>query len=156
MSEPAPVVVVGAGLAGCEAAVQLARSGLSARLLEMKPKSYSPAHSLPGPAELVCSNSLKSDSGDTAHGLLKREMRRLGSVVLEAADDTRVPAGTALAVDRKKFTEAMSAILGGHAGIVFEQNVLVTAIPDGEVILATGPLTSGPLARDLMERETTT
>jgi len=102
MGEPAPVVVVGAGLAGCEAAVQLARRGLPVRLLEMKPRVSSPAHSLPGPAELVCSNSLKSDSEDTAHGLLKREMRRLGSVILEAADQTRVPAGTALAVDREK------------------------------------------------------
>jgi methylenetetrahydrofolate--tRNA-(uracil-5-)-methyltransferase len=146
MPECAPVVVVGAGLAGCEAAVQLARLGRSVRLLEMKPAAYSPAHSLPGPAELVCSNSLKSDSQDSAHGLLKREMRRLGSVVLEAADRTRVPAGTALAVDRQKFTGAVAAILKRYQEISFEQNVEVTEIPPGEVILATGPLTSEPLA----------
>jgi methylenetetrahydrofolate--tRNA-(uracil-5-)-methyltransferase len=152
MSEPAPVVVVGAGLAGCEAAVQLARRGLPVRLLEMKPRVYSPAHSLPGPAELVCSNSLKSDSEDTAHGLLKREIRGLGSVILEAADRTRVPAGTALAVDRKKFTEAMTAILGRFENIVFKQNTEVGTIPEGEVILATGPLTSKELARSLQHR----
>jgi methylenetetrahydrofolate--tRNA-(uracil-5-)-methyltransferase len=146
MNESAPVVVVGAGLAGCEAAVQLARRGRSVRLLEMKPRVYSPAHSLPGPAELVCSNSLKSDSLDSAHGILKSEMRRLGSAILEAADQTRVPAGTALAVDRRKFTEAMSSILGRFAEIAFEKDVEVREIPEGEVILATGPLTSEPLA----------
>ena len=149
MNDDAPVVVVGAGLAGCEAAVQLARRGVSVRLLEMKPRMYSPAHSLPGPAELVCSNSLKSDSEDSAHGLLKREMRRLGSVILEAAEKTRVPAGSALAVDRNKFTEATSAILGRHKEITFEAGVEVDEIPAGRVILATGPLTTGPLAAAL-------
>jgi len=149
MNDAVPVVVVGAGLAGCEAAVQLARHKTPVRLLEMKPKTYSPAHSLPGPAELVCSNSLKSDSEDSAHGLLKREMRRLESVILEAAEQTRVPAGTALAVDRGKFTEATSAILKRYKEIIFEPSVEVDKIPDGQVILATGPLTTGPLAADL-------
>jgi methylenetetrahydrofolate--tRNA-(uracil-5-)-methyltransferase len=152
MNDAAPVVVVGAGLAGCEAAVQLARRGIPVRLLEMKPKNYSPAHSLPGPAELVCSNSLKSDSEESAHGLLKREMRRLKSVVLEAAEQTRVPAGTALAVDRNKFTEAVSTILKRHSEIAFEPNVEVATIPEGLVILATGPLTAEPLAAALKEK----
>jgi methylenetetrahydrofolate--tRNA-(uracil-5-)-methyltransferase len=152
MNDDAPVVVVGAGMAGCEAAVQLARRGVSVRLLEMKPKKYSPAHSLPGPAELVCSNSLKSDSEDSAHGLLKREMRRLESVILEAADETRVPAGTALAVDRNRFTEAISAVLKRYREITFEPNVEVDKIPAGQVILATGPLTTGPLAAALRDK----
>lgn len=152
MNDATPVVVVGAGLAGCEAAVQLARRGIPVRLLEMKPNAYSPAHSLPGPAELVCSNSLKSDSEDSAHGLLKREMRRLESVILEAADQTRVPAGTALAVDRNAFTEAISAILKRYREITFEPNVEVDKIPEGQVILATGPLTTGPLAAALKDK----
>ena len=152
MNDEAPVVVVGAGLAGCEAAVQLARRGIPVRLLEMKPRKYSPAHSLPGPAELVCSNSLKSDSEESAHGLLKSELRRLGSVVLEAADETRVPAGTALAVDRNKFTEVMAAILKRREEISFETGVEVDAIPGGQVILATGPLTTGSLAAALKEK----
>jgi methylenetetrahydrofolate--tRNA-(uracil-5-)-methyltransferase len=152
MINDAPVVVVGAGLAGCEAAVQLARRGISVRLLEMKPRTYSPAHSLPGPAELVCSNSLKSDAEDSAHGLLKREMRRFESVILEAADQTRVPAGTALAVDRNKFSEAMRSILEHFDKIDLEQNVEVDAVPDGQVILATGPLTTEPLAAALKDK----
>jgi methylenetetrahydrofolate--tRNA-(uracil-5-)-methyltransferase len=151
MNDATPVVV-GAGLAGCEAAVQLARHGIPVRLLEMKPGAYSPAHSLPGPAELVCSNSLKSDSTDTAHGLLKREMRRLGSVILEAAEKTRVPAGSALAVDRNKFTEATSAILERYREIDYESDVEVDEIPEGMVILATGPLTSKPLATALKNK----
>jgi methylenetetrahydrofolate--tRNA-(uracil-5-)-methyltransferase len=152
MNDDAPVVVVGAGLAGCEAAVQLARRGISVRLLEMKPRTFSPAHSLPGPAELVCSNSLKSDAEDSAHGLLKHEMRRLESVILEAAGQTRVPAGTALAVDRNKFTQAISAILKRYREITFEPNVEVDDIPEGQVILATGPLTTQPLAAALKDK----
>jgi len=142
--------VLGAGLAGCEAAVQLARAGLEVDLLEMKPAVFSPAHRLAGPAELVCSNSLKSDAPDTAHGLLKRELRDLGSVVMQAADQTRVPAGTALAVDRQAFSDAMRAILAAHPRIHFQEGSKVDDFPPGEVILATGPLTSEPLAARLM------
>lgn len=147
----APVTVVGAGLAGCEAAVQLARHGVPVTLLEMKPARYSPAHALDGPAELVCSNSLKSDVPQTAHGLLKTEMRRLGSVVLQAADRTRVPAGTALAVDRREFSRVMEGILAGHKVIRYERGVEVEDLPAGDVIVATGPLTGEKLAAVLLQ-----
>ena len=98
------ITVYGAGLAGCEAAWQAAKRGVSVRLVEMKPKKMTPAHHAPQFAELVCSNSLRSDSLTNAVGLLKEEMRRLDSLVLAAADQTRVPAGSALAVDREKFS----------------------------------------------------
>jgi methylenetetrahydrofolate--tRNA-(uracil-5-)-methyltransferase len=146
-----PVTVVGAGLAGCEAAVSLSRQGICVDLIEMKPVVYSPAHSLPGPAELVCSNSLKSDAADTAHGLLKWEMRRLSSVVLEAADRTRVPAGTALAVDRQAFSKTMEVMLSRHPNIRYRSGEEIKALPEGEVVVATGPLTSGPLVNQLLE-----
>ena len=97
------VNVYGAGLAGSEAAWQLAKRGIKVRLYEMKPKSFTPAHHSEGFAELVCSNSLRSDSTTNAVGLLKEELRRLGSLIMEAADATRVPAGSALAVDRDLF-----------------------------------------------------
>ncbi len=147
-----PVTVVGAGLAGCEAAVALARRGVPVCLLEMKPAVYSPAHSLPGPAELVCSNSLKSDSPDTAHGLLKAELRDLGSVLMRAAEDARVPAGSALAVDRERFSRAVAGLLAAEDGIHYREGVEVTEPPDGDVILATGPLTGRALAGWLRAR----
>ncbi len=139
------VTVVGAGLAGCEAAVALARGGLQVRLLDMKPAQFSPAHNLDGPAELVCSNSLKSDSLDTAHGLLKWELRQLGSVVLKAADHARVPAGSALAVDRRLFSEEVEKLLSKESRIEYTKSVLVSDPPEGDVVLATGPLTSPEL-----------
>ena len=98
------VNVFGAGLAGCEAAWQIARRGINVRLFEMKPEKYTPAHHSRDFAELVCSNSLRSDSTTNAVGLLKEELRRMGSLIMEAADATRVPAGSALAVDRDKFS----------------------------------------------------
>jgi methylenetetrahydrofolate--tRNA-(uracil-5-)-methyltransferase len=139
-------------LAGCEAAIRLARSGIDVELLEMKPAEFSPAHRLDGPAELVCSNSLKSDSPDTAHGLLKAEMRKLGSVTLRAADEARVPAGSALAVDRTLFSEAVRKRIEDHERIRYRQGVSVADLPPGDVIVATGPLTTDALARNLAER----
>jgi methylenetetrahydrofolate--tRNA-(uracil-5-)-methyltransferase len=149
MDSETPVTIVGAGLAGCEAAVILARQGFNVELLEMKPASFSPAHQLDGPAELVCSNSLKSDSLDTAHGLLKDEMRRLKSVVMQAAEIARVPAGTALAVDRAKFSGAVRAVIDDYAQIKYRPGVEVSDLPDGDVIIATGPLTSASLTEKL-------
>ena len=108
------VKVIGAGLAGCEAAVQLARRGFDVELHEMKPEKYSPAHKYPGFGELVCSNSLKAARPESACGLLKEEMRRFGSVILEAADKTKVPAGGALAVDRDIFSKTITEKIKAH------------------------------------------
>ncbi len=148
----ARVTVVGAGLAGCEAAVCLARRGFSVELLEMKPAVFSPAHRNPGLAELVCSNSLKSDDPRTAQGLLKTELRALGSVVLAAAERSRVPAGSALAVDRDLFSREAAALLEQQERIELRAGRPVTEPPPGEVILATGPLTSEGLAGWLRAR----
>ncbi|HEY8155054.1 MAG TPA: methylenetetrahydrofolate--tRNA-(uracil(54)-C(5))-methyltransferase (FADH(2)-oxidizing) TrmFO [Myxococcota bacterium] len=145
------VVVVGAGLAGCEAAWQLARRGLDVVLHEMKPERLSPAHSSPDFAELVCSNSLRANGLANAVGLLKEEMRRLGSLVIAAADETAVPAGKALAVDRVAFAKRITEAIESHPRIRVVRGV-VERIPDVErVILATGPLTAPDLARDLRE-----
>ena len=140
------VTVLGAGLAGCEAAWQIARRGVPVRLVEMKPGRMTPAHHAPGFAELCCSNSLRSDALTNAVGLLKEEMRRLSSLVLEAADATRVPAGSALAVDRNRFSDYITDKIKGHPLIeVVEQEA--ADLPDaGVVVVATGPLTSPPLA----------
>ena len=108
------VLVVGAGLAGCEAAWQLVRRGVPVRLVDIKPKSFTPAHRSEGFAELVCSNSLRANNVENAVGLLKEEMRRLGSLVMEAADACRVPAGGALAVDREGFSAYITERLKGH------------------------------------------
>ncbi len=112
-----PVTVIGAGLAGSECAVQLARRGIPVRLCEMKPLRRSPAHRTDGPAELVCSNSLRSDSPDTPIGLLHAELRRLGSVILGEADLARVPAGEALAVDRERFSAGVERALASAPGL---------------------------------------
>ena len=145
------VVVVGAGLAGCEAAWQLARRGLDVVLHEMKPERLSPAHSSPDFAELVCSNSLRASGLSNAVGLLKEEMRRLGSLVIAAADETAVPAGKALAVDRVAFARRITEAIESHPRIRVVRGV-VERIPEAErVILATGPLTAPGLARDLRE-----
>ena len=139
------VTVLGAGLAGSECAWQLARRGISVRLVEMKPGKMTPAHSSPYFAELVCSNSLRSDELSNAVGLLKAEMRRMGSLIMESADKNRVAAGGALAVDREGFSRYITAKLTAHPNveIVAEE---ATDIPDGEVIIATGPLSSDAIA----------
>lgn len=143
-----PVTVIGGGLAGCEAAWQLARRGTAVRLYEMKPVRFSPAHSSESMAELVCSNSLRSDQIHNAVGLLHEEMRRLGSLVMWAADLNRVPAGKALAVDRVLFAQCISEKMEQRPEIeVVRQEV--TALPEGLVILATGPLTSDALAESI-------
>ena len=139
------VTVVGAGLAGCEAAWQLAKRGVPVTLIEQKPKSFSPAHHSPLFAELVCSNSLRSDRLQNAVGLLKEEMRRMDSLVLTAADKARVPAGGALAVDRDCFSGYITETLKKHSLVTVEEREL-TEIPEAPAIIATGPLTSDALA----------
>lgn len=143
------VVVVGAGLAGCEAAWQAARRGLEVSLVEMKPAHYSAAHTSPDFAELVCSNSLRSNQLGNAVGLLKEEMRRLDSLVMRAADEAAVPAGKALAVDRELFSRRITETLESHPRIEVRHE-RVTRVPDeGLTILATGPLTDSELATNL-------
>ncbi len=139
------VTVLGAGLAGSECAWQLARRGISVRLVEMKPGKMTPAHSSPYFAELVCSNSLRSDELSNAVGLLKAEMRRMGSLIMESADKNKVAAGGALAVDREGFSRYITDKLAAHPNveIVAEE---ATDIPDGEVVIATGPLSSDAIS----------
>lgn len=140
----ARVTVVGGGLAGCEAAWQLAERGHEVTLIEMRPVRRTPAHQTDRLAELVCTNSFKSTDPANAHGLLKQEMRALGSILLEAAEEARVPAGAALAVDRAIFSERMTAMIEAHPRIRVERRE-VTALPDGPAVIATGPLTSDAL-----------
>lgn len=140
------VTVIGAGLAGCEAAWQLAQRSISVTLHEMKPEKMTPAHhNSAGFAELVCSNSLRSDQLENAVGLLKEELRRCGSLILRCADETRVEAGGALAVDREGFSNAVTEAIRTHPNITVVEGE-VTAIPEGEVIIASGPLTSDALS----------
>ena len=143
------VKVIGAGLAGCEAAWQLAERGIPVEIIEMKPHKMSPAHVSPDFAELVCSNSLRSDELTNAVGLLKEEMRRLGSLIIKCADETRVPAGGALAVDRTGFASIVTRMIRSHPLISVTEREQ-TEIPDGRVIIATGPLTSDSLAESLV------
>ncbi len=142
MKAKVTVNVIGAGLAGCEAAYQLAKRGIAVRLYEMKPQKYSPAHHSENFAELVCSNSLRSDQLENAVGLLKEELRTMDSLIMKAADSTRVPAGGALAVDREGFSEYITKSISSMDNIEIihgEQR----AIPEGDIaIVATGPLTS--------------
>ena len=142
--------VVGGGLAGCEAAWALAGRGVTVTLIEMRPTRRTPAHQTDRLAELVCSNSFKSVETTNAHGLLKAEMRRLGSIVLPAADAARVPGGAALAVDRTAFAEAVHARIAGHPGITVVREE-VTALTSPAVV-ATGPLTSDALAQAIAAR----
>lgn len=143
------VTIIGGGLAGVEAAFALANRGAKVRLCEMRPLVMTPAHTTGLLAELVCSNSLKGTDPLTAHGILKREMRLLGSIVLEAAERTRVPAGKALAVDRDAFARYITEAVTAHPLISLERTE-VRSIPDeGITIVATGPLTSGAMAESL-------
>ncbi len=146
MKKDLSIDIFGAGLAGCEAAWQAAQMGVRVRLFEMKPKKYTPAHKSEGFAELVCSNSLRSDCVTNAVGLLKEEMRRMGSLIMEAAYNTRVPAGSALAVDRDLFSKYITEKIKKHPLIeVIEEEV--SSAEDGRItVIATGPLTSSPMA----------
>ena len=137
--------VIGAGLAGCEAAWQLAQKGIHVRLIEMKPDHMSPAHHSEQLAELVCSNSFRGDRLSNAVGLLKEEMRVLGSLIMRCADETRVPAGGALAVDRDSFSLHVTRAISDHPLIELIREE-ASAIPEGPVIIATGPLTSDAMA----------
>ena len=144
------VKVIGAGLAGCEAAWQLANRNIDVLLYEMKPKKMTPAHHSPDFAELVCSNSLRGDRLENAVGLLKEELRRLDSLILTCAEATRVEAGGCLAVDRGGFSRMVTEKIRNHPRItVIEEEV--TEIPEGPVIIATGPLTSDALSKAIGE-----
>lgn len=142
------VTVIGAGLAGCEAAWQLTGAGHEVVLCEQKPKQYSPAHHSPGFAELVCSNSLKASRLESAAGLLKHEMERLGSLTVPCAKQTAVAAGGALAVDRDRFSDLVTDKIRSHPRIqVVEEEI--TDVPEGPCVIATGPLTSDRLAESI-------
>ena len=142
------VKVIGAGLAGCEAAWQLANRGLKVTLYEMKPNKKSPAHHADTFAELVCSNSLRADGIANAVGLLKEELRRLDSLIMACADATRVEAGGCLAVDREGFSQMVTDKIRSHPNItVVEEEI--TQVPEGPVIIATGPLTSDALSENI-------
>ncbi|HEY5540153.1 MAG TPA: methylenetetrahydrofolate--tRNA-(uracil(54)-C(5))-methyltransferase (FADH(2)-oxidizing) TrmFO [Coriobacteriia bacterium] len=143
-SDSETVTVIGGGLAGTEAAWQLAERGLRVRLIEMRPGKTTPAHHTGDLAELVCSNSLKSTDPTSAAGLLKRELAALGSVVLATAERTRVPAGGALAVDRRRFSARLTELVESHPNIELVRGE-ADALPDGRVIVASGPLTSPAL-----------
>ena len=142
------ISVIGAGLAGCEAAFAAANRGVLVDLYEMKPIKYTPAHKSPLFAELVCSNSLKASRIDSAAGLLKEEMRRLGSVCLPSADKASVAAGGALAVDRNIFSNTITEKIKSHPNITVKSKV-VTKVPEGVVVIATGPLTDDSLIREI-------
>ena len=148
MNSVSPITVIGGGLAGCEAAWQLAERGVPVVLVEMKPEHRSPAHTSDQLAELVCSNSLRGAGLNAAVGLLKEELKKLGSLLIRAAEATAVPAGRALAVDRKRFSEAVASAIYSHPKIAVKA-YKADQLPEGTVILATGPLTDGGLAEAL-------
>lgn len=144
-----PVTIIGAGLAGCEAAWQAAERGVRVRLYEMKPQRFSPAHQLEGLAELVCSNSLRGADLGNAVGLLKEELRRCGSLIMQAAAATQVPAGGALAVDREQFSTWITERIAVHPNIELIREEVTDLPADGLVVIASGPLTSDGLADQL-------
>lgn len=157
MKEPIPrkmdkITVIGAGLAGCEAAHTLSRLGFSVRLYEMRPEKSTPAHKTDKFGELVCSNSLKAMRLDSAAGLLKEEMRRLGSLTMEAAEKTAVAAGGALAVDRDLFADYLTEAIRSDKNIEVVTGEVTSLPSEGIVVVATGPLTSDALAESLKER----
>jgi len=144
-----PIVIIGAGLAGCEAAWQIAKRGGKVVLYEMKPDVYSPAHRSPSFAEIVCSNSFKSESLENGPGVLKREMEFLESLILKTAKETRVPAGDSLAVDREVFSKRMTQIMEGLEHLEIVRKEVKTIPEDGITIIATGPLTSEVLSKEI-------
>jgi len=146
----ATVKVIGAGLAGSEAAWQLAQRGIQVQLIEMKPHKKSPAHHVNTFAELVCSNSLRGDKLENAVGLLKEELRRMGSLIMQCADATRVEAGGCLAVDRQGFSDMVTEKIRNHPNITVISEEVVK-VPEGPVIIATGPLTSDDLSKAIGE-----
>lgn len=153
MTEKRAIQIIGGGLAGCEAAWQAASRGCAVRLFDMKPHRFSPAHSSPLLAEMVCSNSLRSDAQNSAVGLLKEEMRRLGSLIMLAAEETAVPAGKALAVNREFFSQYITEQLERHplVEIVREEQTEIPPPADTPIILATGPLTSESMTDSLVQ-----
>ncbi len=151
MSDETTVQVIGGGLAGCEIALQLAQRGISVRLYEMKPTRRTPAQTSDKLAELVCSNSFRSANIANAIGLLKWEMREVGSRIMDAADASAVPAGDALAVDREIFSDQVMAMIADEP-LIEVVNEVVTAIPPGLKVVCTGPLTDPELARDIAHR----
>lgn len=146
-----PIVVIGAGLAGCEAAWQIAKRGGRVLLFEMKPQVYSSAHRSPLLAELVCSNSLKSESLENGSGVLKEELSRLDSLLLKVARESRVPAGDSLAVDREVFSKRITQILEGLEGVEIIREEVKTIPKDRIAIIATGPLTSEALSEEIQK-----
>ena len=150
------VTIIGAGLAGCEAAWQCAKRGIKVHLIEMRPKKYPPAFHTDLFGELVCSNSLRSNSLNNAVGILKEELRIMDSLILKAADLNAVPAGSALAVDRMGFSKMITDTIKNHPNIEIEYKE-VKEIPEGPCIIATGPLTSDDFAKNIvsfLEQET--
>ena len=145
------ITIIGAGLAGCESALQIAKRGKKVKLYEMKPKKFSPAHSNTDLAEIVCSNSFKSNSITNACGLLKEELRQLGSYLIPIADKVAVPAGQALAVDREKFSKAVTEEIENNPNIELVREELTDIPKEGKVIIATGPLTSEGLSKKISE-----
>lgn len=152
MIQDKEVTVIGAGLAGSEAAWQIARRGGRVRLVEMRPAKFTPAHHTAQFAELVCSNSLRAAALENAVGLLKEEMRRMASLIMRAAEATQVPAGGALAVDRDGFADFITAALTDHPNVTVERREVTAIPPTGITVIATGPLTSAALAAQLAER----
>jgi len=146
MKKVREITVIGAGLAGCEAAWQAAERGLSVKLVDMKPGRMSPAHRYSGFSELVCSNSLGSDSIENGKGLLKQELRQLGSLIIECADTVRIPAGDALAVDRQAFSDIVTKRIVNHKNISVEHRHVDKLPSDSPVVVATGPLTTPELS----------
>ncbi|HRG30774.1 MAG TPA: methylenetetrahydrofolate--tRNA-(uracil(54)-C(5))-methyltransferase (FADH(2)-oxidizing) TrmFO, partial [Trichococcus flocculiformis] len=142
------VTVIGAGLAGSEAAFQIAEQGIQVDLYEMRPKKMTPAHHTSGFAELVCTNSLRANQVTNAAGLIKEEMRHLNSLIIQAADATALPAGGALAVDRENFSAYVTKALEEHPNITIHLDEL-TELPEGITVVATGPLTSEPLSQSI-------
>jgi methylenetetrahydrofolate--tRNA-(uracil-5-)-methyltransferase len=145
------VIVIGAGLAGSEAAWQIAKRGIKVRLYEMRPVNNTPAHQTDKFGELVCSNSLRSNQLENAVGLLKEEMRRLGSLIMECADDKALPAGGALAVDREGFSQEITDRITNHPNIEIVREEIIDIPQDEYVVVSTGPLTSEKLSANIAQ-----